>query len=170
MPAPMDPSRRRPDRPRAWFVPRPLHRFLEQSVEMRPISLRFIDPGLETDFQAAYFTVSLPYLRLAHVLGIVLWVVFVFLADIVIPGDQGADLVIRYGIAVPALVISLGVTYTRWFRGTGASGCRSSCCSTPGSGRRIGCSSRRDERSCSTGPCDAYMRPERSAWSTASRV
>jgi class 3 adenylate cyclase len=33
----------------------------------------------------------------------------------VIPGDQGADLVIRYGIAVPALVISLGVTYTRWF-------------------------------------------------------
>ena len=115
MPAPMDPSRRRPDRPRAWFVPRPLHRFLEQSVEMRPISLRFIDPALETDFQTAYFTVSLPYVRLAHVLGIVLWIVFVFLADIVIPGDQGADLVIRYGIAVPSLVISLGVTYTRWF-------------------------------------------------------
>src|SRR4029079_18991447 len=115
MPAPMDPSRRRPDRPRAWFVPRPLHRFLEQSVEMRPVSLRFIDPSLASDFQATYFTVSLPYLRLAHVLGIVLWVVFVFLADIVIPGDQGADLVIRYGIAVPSLVISLGVTYTRWF-------------------------------------------------------
>ena len=111
----MDPSRRRPDRPRVWFVPRPLQRVLEQSVEMRPISLRFIDPALEADFQTAYFTVSLPYLRLAHVLGIVLWVVFVFLADIVILGDQGADLVIRYGIAVPVLAISLGVTYTRWF-------------------------------------------------------
>ena len=59
MPAPMDPSRRRPDRPRAWFVPRPLQRFLEQSVEMRPISLRFVDPELETDIQAAYYTVSL---------------------------------------------------------------------------------------------------------------
>jgi len=115
MPALMDPSRRSPERTRAWFVPRPLHRFLEQSVEMRPVSLRFIDPALESDFQTAYFTVSLPYLRLAHVLGIVLWIVFVFLADIVIPGDQGADLVIRYGIAVPSLVISLGVTYTRWF-------------------------------------------------------
>jgi class 3 adenylate cyclase len=115
MRAPMDPSRRRPDRPRAWFVPRPLHRFLEQSVEMRPISLRFVDPALERHFQTTYFTVSLPYIRLAHVLGIVLWVVFVFLADIVIPGDQGADLVIRYGIAVPALLISLGVTYTTWF-------------------------------------------------------
>ena len=111
----MDPSRRSPERTRAWFVPRPLHRFLEQSVEMRPVSLRFIDPALESDFQTAYFTVSLPYLRLAHVLGIVLWIVFVFLADIVIPGDQGADLVIRYGIAVPSLVISLGVTYTRSF-------------------------------------------------------
>ena len=111
----MDPSRRSSERSRAWFVPRPLHRFLEQSVEMRPVSLRFIDPALESDFQTAYFTVSLPYLRLAHVLGIVLWIVFVFLADIVIPGDQGADLVIRYGIAVPSLVISLGVTYTRWF-------------------------------------------------------
>ena len=53
--------------------------------------MRFIDPALESDFQTAYFTVSLPYLRLAHVLGIVLWIVFVFLADIVIPGDQGAD-------------------------------------------------------------------------------
>jgi class 3 adenylate cyclase len=113
--APMDPRRSSSERPRAWFVPRTLHRFLEQSVEMRPISLRFVDPPLESAFRAAYYREILPYVRLAHILGIVLWVVFVFLADIVIPGDQGTDLVIRFGIAVPALVISLAVTYARGF-------------------------------------------------------
>jgi hypothetical protein len=111
---------------------------------MRPVSLRFIDPALESDFQTAYFTVSLPYLRLAHVLGIVLWVVFVFLADIVIPGDQGADLVIRYGIAVPSLVISLGVMYTRGSR-LRLSGCRQPLFNA-GCGRRIGCSCPRPAR------------------------
>ena len=115
MPAPMDPSRRRPDRPHAWFVPRPLRRFLELSAEMRPISLRFVDPSLERSFQTAYFRESLPYIRLAHVMGIVLWAAFGILADIVIVGDLGADLWLRYGIAVPVLVTSLAVTYTRGF-------------------------------------------------------
>jgi class 3 adenylate cyclase len=106
---------RSPGRPRAWFLPRTLDRFLERSVEMRPVSLRFVDPSLERAFQVAYFRESLPYLRLAHVMGIVLWAVFGFLADIEIAGDLGTDLVIRYGIAVPVLVISLGVTYLERF-------------------------------------------------------
>jgi adenylate cyclase len=103
------------DRRRAWFVPRTLQRFLEQSTEMRPISLRFVEPSVETAFQAAYFRESLPYIRLAHVMGIVLWAVFGFLADIEIAGDLGTDLLIRYAVAVPVLAISLGVTYSRPF-------------------------------------------------------
>jgi adenylate cyclase len=88
---------------------------LEQSVEIRPISLRFVDPLLERTFQTSYFRESLPYIRLAHVMGIILWAAFGLLADVVIVGHLGADLVLRYAIAVPVLMISLGVTYSRWF-------------------------------------------------------
>jgi class 3 adenylate cyclase len=82
---------------------------------MRPISLRFVDPELEGGFRSAYFRESLPYIRLAHVIGIALWASFGVLADVVIAGDLGADLFIRYGVAVPVLVISLAVTYSRGF-------------------------------------------------------
>ena len=113
--APMDAHRSRMPRPRAWVVPRTLRRFLEPSVEMRPISLRFVDPALEETFQESYFRESLPYVRLAHILGIGLWAVFGFLADIVIVGDQETDLLIRYAIAVPLLILSLAVTYAPSF-------------------------------------------------------
>lgn len=112
---PMDACRSRSERPRAWFVPRTLYRFLERPVEMRPISLHFVDHDLETAFQTANFRESLPYVRLAHVMGIVLWAFFGFLADIVLAGDHGTDLVLRFGIAIPVLAISLGVTYSRPF-------------------------------------------------------
>ncbi len=82
---------------------------------MRPISLRFVDPALEETFQESYFRESLPYVRLAHILGIGLWAVFGFLADIVIVGDQETDLLIRYAIAVPLLILSLAVTYAPSF-------------------------------------------------------
>jgi hypothetical protein len=84
--------------------------------EIRPISLRFVEPALETAFQDAYFRENLPYIRLAHVMGIVLWAAFGILADIVIEGEHGMDLLLRFGIAVPVLVVSLAATYARRFQ------------------------------------------------------
>jgi class 3 adenylate cyclase len=103
------------DRPSLRLMPRPLRRFLEQAPEIRPTSLRFVDPELEAAFETTYFRESLPYVRLAHVMGITLWAAFGFLADIVIEGEHGMDLFLRFGIAVPVLVISLAVSYARGF-------------------------------------------------------
>jgi hypothetical protein len=49
----------------------PLRRFLAQAPELHPLSLRFLDPAMEAGFQASYLRDSLPYIRLAHVVGIV---------------------------------------------------------------------------------------------------
>lgn len=38
---------------------------------MRPISLRFVDPSIESEFRSSCFRESLPYVRLAHVMGII---------------------------------------------------------------------------------------------------
>ena len=51
--APMDAPRSSADARRPWYVPRTLYRFMEQSAEMRPVSLRFLDPALETDYGQA---------------------------------------------------------------------------------------------------------------------
>jgi hypothetical protein len=55
------------------LVPSPLRRFFEQAPELRPLTLRFVDPGVEAGFQDAYFRDNLSYIRLAHVLGVAIW-------------------------------------------------------------------------------------------------
>ena len=100
----------------ARFAPRPLRRFWEQAPELRPLSLRFRDRTIEQTFQAAYFRDNLSYVRLAHVLGVALWAVFAVLARFLLDEGEGtADLVLRFGVAIPFVLVSLGLTYARWY-------------------------------------------------------
>jgi class 3 adenylate cyclase len=105
-----------PRRDRARFIPRPLRRFWEQAPELRPLSLRFRDRTIERAFQAAYFRDNLSYVRLAHVLGMALWAVFAVLARFLLDEGGGmADLVLRFGVAIPFILVSLGLTYAPWY-------------------------------------------------------
>ncbi len=85
------------------------------------MSLRFRDAALEAGFQDHFFETSVPYVRLALVLGIGLWAIFGGLALLVIRSGVQGDLLLRYGIAIPATVVVLILTYTpdyrRWWQG-----------------------------------------------------
>jgi urea transporter len=51
------------------------------------------------------------------VLGIAVWIVFGLLAGLVLEGDERtADLILRYGLAVPLGVIGLAATWAPWHR------------------------------------------------------
>ena len=96
-------------------IPDPLRRFLEEAPEIHPFTLRFFDADLEDDFQRAYFRDMLPYIRIAHVMGIASWIILGILAAIELRDDQTADLVIRYGIGVPLALLALVLSYASWY-------------------------------------------------------
>jgi class 3 adenylate cyclase len=98
------------------LVPSPLRRFFEQAPELRPLTLRFVDPGFEAGFQDAYFRDNLSYIRLAHVLGVAIWAAFWVLAWRSLRVERGLDAFIRFGIGIPSVVFSLALTYARGYR------------------------------------------------------
>jgi class 3 adenylate cyclase len=104
-------------RARTWLVPRPLRRFFKQAPELHPVTLRFVDQRLGDSFQRDYFVDNLPYIRLAHVLGIFMWAVFGLLARYLLHNDASgtADLVLRFAVGIPIVLVSLALTYTRWY-------------------------------------------------------
>jgi class 3 adenylate cyclase len=97
------------------LVPRPFAVFLEQAPEIHPFTLRFHDPALERDFGRAYFRDVLPYVRIAHVMGIASWILLGILAAIELEQDQVADLVIRYAIGIPLAAVGLACSYAGWY-------------------------------------------------------
>jgi len=105
-----------PARDRFRLFPSPVRRFLDEASALRPFSLRFRDQTAEPAFQAAYFRDNLTYLRLAHLLGIGTWAAFAVLARyLLVNGGGTADLVIRFGVAIPIVTVSLVFTYASWY-------------------------------------------------------
>ncbi|MGZ8565761.1 MAG: hypothetical protein ACXWXS_01770, partial [Actinomycetota bacterium] len=84
--------------------------FFQPAKDLKKLSLRFRDAELEARFQAVYFNENLPYIRLAHVLGLVVWAAFGLLAASVLEQGQTADVVLRFGVGVPIALLSLFLT------------------------------------------------------------
>ena len=61
-------------------------RMLGEAPELRPVTLRFRDRGTESAFQRDYFADNVGLIRLAHVFGIVGWVVLGVLAQTLLSG------------------------------------------------------------------------------------
>ena len=90
-------------------------RMLGEAPELRPVTLRFRDRGTESAFQRDYFADNVGLIRLAHVFGIVGWVVLGVLAQTLLSGpDAARDALIRV-IAISLTVLSLACTYRPWF-------------------------------------------------------
>jgi class 3 adenylate cyclase len=84
--------------------------------ELHPLSLRFRDDALETSFRERYFRDNLLFIRIAHVLGILSWVIFgVASALVLLPNAQRADLTLRFGVAVPIAVVAFALTWASWY-------------------------------------------------------
>jgi class 3 adenylate cyclase len=95
----------------------PLEEGSRAPVTLDRFTLRFRDPQLETAFRADFFRDNLGNLRVALLAGVVLWVLFGFvLRDHILAGaDKRLDLVMRYGVFIPILLIGLALSFTPVF-------------------------------------------------------
>ncbi|HXF35863.1 MAG TPA: hypothetical protein VNO17_01610, partial [Actinomycetota bacterium] len=94
---------------------RAITRGIRPRPEIRAWSLRFVDAALEREFQDDYIRRNLPWIRLAHVFGMVTWAVFGLLAQAVLREGRADDLVLRFGVAIPTVALGLGLTYAPWY-------------------------------------------------------
>jgi class 3 adenylate cyclase len=79
------------------------------------ITLRFRDRDLEGSYQAAFARQNLPNLRVGHLLGSILWVIW----GVLIAGHLGEqarfDFLIRYGLLIPIALGGLALTFWRGY-------------------------------------------------------
>ena len=81
---------------------------------MHPVTLHFA-PGLEREFQVEYTRHTLPVVRLALVLGILLYSIFGILDALIAPAQRHDLWFIRFAIVVPVMAATLAFTYARSF-------------------------------------------------------
>jgi class 3 adenylate cyclase len=81
------------------------------------LRLRFSDPELESAFRADYFRHNLANYRVALLSGILLLVGFgVTLNDHILAlADRRLDVLMRYAVFTPILLVGLGLSFTRFF-------------------------------------------------------
>jgi class 3 adenylate cyclase len=86
-------------------------------VVLHRATLRFEDPELEESYQRDFFRHNVANLRFAFLGGIALWIVFGFVIDgyLLVQADQTIDLVMRYGVFVPLLLVGLGLSFVKGF-------------------------------------------------------
>ncbi len=80
---------------------------------MSRVTLRFADPTLEGAFQTHFFRHTLLNVRVAHLLGILMWMLWGVLVSRFLTDDRNVDLLLRYTVLIPLLLIGLGLSFTR---------------------------------------------------------
>ncbi len=81
-----------------------------------PLTLVFRDSQLEHDFREDRYLHLLGTLRLAMILGVVMYAVFGALDRILIPEAATLAWIIRFGFAIPLALGLFGLSYTRHFK------------------------------------------------------
>ncbi len=81
------------------------------------LRLRFREPALESSYRADRFRHDLGNIRFAFLAGIALWVAWGLLLrpHMLALSDQRLDMLMRFGVFIPILIVGLGLTYTRSF-------------------------------------------------------
>jgi class 3 adenylate cyclase len=87
------------------------------SVRLGRLRLRFRDPGLESAYRADRFRHDLGNIRFGFLAGIAIWVAWGLLLrpHMLALSDQRLDLLMRFGVFIPLLLVGLGLTFTRFF-------------------------------------------------------
>jgi class 3 adenylate cyclase len=82
------------------------------------LRLRFRDPGLESAFRDDRFRHNVGNIRFALLAGIALWISWGLLLrpHILALSDQRLDIIMRFGVFIPLLIVGLGLTFTPLFR------------------------------------------------------
>jgi adenylate cyclase len=86
-------------------------------LRLQQLRLRFADPGLEKAYRADRFRHDLGNIRFGFLAGIAIWVAWGLLLrpQMLALSDQRLDLLMRFGVFIPILIVGLALTYTRFF-------------------------------------------------------
>jgi class 3 adenylate cyclase len=89
-----------------------------EPVALNPITLRFTDRELDAAYEKDFYQHNLGNLRFAFLGGIALWVLFGVVIDgfLLVQADQTIDLIMRYGVFTPLLLVALGVSFLPGFQ------------------------------------------------------
>ena len=92
----------------------------EWRLRLERLRLRFRDPGLESAYRADRFRHDLGNIRFAFLAGIAIWVAWGLLLRpyMLALSDQRLDLLMRFLVFIPMLLVGLALTYTRFFGST----------------------------------------------------
>ena len=84
---------------------------------LQQLRLRFRDPGLESAYRGDRFRHDLGNIRFGFLAGIAIWVAWGLLLRpyMLALSDQRLDLLMRFGVFIPVLIVGLALTYTRFF-------------------------------------------------------
>jgi adenylate cyclase len=87
------------------------------SVSLGRLRLRFRDSGLESAYRADRFRHDLGNIRFGFLAGIGIWVAWGLLLRpyMLALSDQRLDVLMRFGVFIPLLLVGLGLTFTRSF-------------------------------------------------------
>ena len=88
-----------------------------EPVALDRLTLRFRNPDLEAAYNTDFYQHNLGNLRFAFLGGVALWVLFGFVIDgfLLVQADQTFDLVMRYGVFTPLLLVVFGLTFLHGF-------------------------------------------------------
>ncbi|HZB03369.1 MAG TPA: adenylate/guanylate cyclase domain-containing protein [Actinomycetota bacterium] len=88
-----------------------------EPVALDRLTLRFRNPDLEAAYNKDFYQHNLGNLRFAFLGGVALWVLFGFVIDgfLLVQADQTFDLVMRYGVFTPLLLVVFGLTFLHGF-------------------------------------------------------
>src|SRR5436190_5101719 len=87
-------------------------------LNLERLRLRFRHPALESAFRDDRFRHNVGNIRFAFLAGIALWISW---GQLLRPQmraleDQRLDVIMRFGVFIPLLLIGFGLTFTPWFR------------------------------------------------------
>lgn len=84
-------------------------------TELNRFSLRFVDRSVESDYNDAAIARSLAVMRLSLLSAVIIYACFSILDYYVIPEVFEAALLIRFCVAIPIFLITLFLTYTKYY-------------------------------------------------------
>ena len=79
--------------------------------ELDAVRLRFRNPDLERRFRMSFGDHNITSVRVGHVLGVVMWIVWGAVVREHLGEDRDLDLLLRYGFLVPLTIVGFALTF-----------------------------------------------------------
>jgi class 3 adenylate cyclase len=81
--------------------------------DLDPVRLRFRNPDIERRFRTHFANHNITSIRIGHVLGVIMWIVWAPWMRRYMGEERGLDLLIRYWLMIPLTTLGFALTFLR---------------------------------------------------------